>query len=171
MESIGLRTHRQHRADGLHQPCRPAAGLALPRIFSHRVCLERPPKRRVRARGLQEMAKITKPCRPGPLTGRLSKQALHAHVASMTSGACHTRGNGAGPFRAAAPARRLPSPLRSGRGLGEVSLPVSPAQKPVKVRAADGGKQQPIRLRRDDALEAGGGDRQHQLSSLNDCSY
>src|SRR5713101_7543409 len=83
--------------------------------FYLRVCLERPPKRRVRARGLQEMAKITKPCRPGPLTGRLSKQALDAHLASMTRGACHTRGNGARPFRAAAPAGRLPSPLRSGR--------------------------------------------------------
>jgi len=44
--------------------------------FYLRVCLERPPKRRVRARGLQEMAKITKTCRPGPLTGRLPKQVL-----------------------------------------------------------------------------------------------
>src|SRR2546427_4621931 len=32
--------------------------------------------RRVRARGLREMAKITKPCRPGPLTGRFSRHAL-----------------------------------------------------------------------------------------------
>ena len=32
--------------------------------------------RRVRARGLRETAKITKPCRPGPLTGRFFKHAL-----------------------------------------------------------------------------------------------
>ncbi len=30
---VGLGTHRQHRSDGLHQPCRPSAGFALPRIF------------------------------------------------------------------------------------------------------------------------------------------
>src|SRR5713226_9152659 len=32
--------------------------------------------RRVRARGLLEMAKIPRPCRPGPLTGRFLKHAL-----------------------------------------------------------------------------------------------
>src|SRR5258708_22041687 len=35
-------------------------------------------------------------------------QALNAHVASMTRGACHTRCHGARPFRAAAHAGCLP---------------------------------------------------------------
>src|SRR6266576_1856122 len=30
---VGLGPHRQHRADGLHQSCRPTAGIVLPRIF------------------------------------------------------------------------------------------------------------------------------------------
>ena len=29
---VGLGTHRQHRADGIHQPRSPSAGIALPRI-------------------------------------------------------------------------------------------------------------------------------------------
>src|SRR5258708_3810114 len=41
-----------------------------------RACFKIVGGRRVRARGLLEMAKITKPCRPGPLTGRFLKQAL-----------------------------------------------------------------------------------------------
>jgi len=41
-----------------------------------RDCLKTPPRRRVRARGLQIPAKIHLPCRPGALTGRVFKQAL-----------------------------------------------------------------------------------------------
>jgi prepilin-type N-terminal cleavage/methylation domain-containing protein/prepilin-type processing-associated H-X9-DG protein len=39
-------------------------------------CLKTPPHCRVRARGLQETAKSSRSCRPGPLTGRVLKQAL-----------------------------------------------------------------------------------------------
>ena len=41
-----------------------------------RSCLNSHTQRRVRARGLQEVARIPIFCRPGPLTGRLFKQAL-----------------------------------------------------------------------------------------------
>src|SRR5713101_2785738 len=41
-----------------------------------RACFNIVHERRVRARGLREMAKIPKPCRPGPLTGRFLKHAL-----------------------------------------------------------------------------------------------
>ena len=41
-----------------------------------RACFKNPPKRRVRARGLQERMRFRHPCRPGPLTGRFSKHAL-----------------------------------------------------------------------------------------------
>src|SRR6267143_4838435 len=41
-----------------------------------RACFRIVGGRRVRARGLREMAKITKPCRPGLLTGRFLKHAL-----------------------------------------------------------------------------------------------
>src|SRR5438309_535995 len=43
---------------------------------SFRACFKNPPKRRVRARGLQETMRFRLPCRPGPLTGRFSKHAL-----------------------------------------------------------------------------------------------
>jgi hypothetical protein len=46
------------------------------RVEALRACLKNQPKRRVRARGLQETAKISTPCRPGPLTGRFFKHAL-----------------------------------------------------------------------------------------------
>jgi len=46
------------------------------RIASPRACLKIVGGRRVRARGLREMAKILKPCRPGPLSGRVFKHAL-----------------------------------------------------------------------------------------------
>src|SRR5579862_6444090 len=38
-----------------------------------RACLKTQPKRRVRARGLQEAARDTISCRPGPLIGRVFK--------------------------------------------------------------------------------------------------
>src|SRR5260370_13344000 len=41
-----------------------------------RACFRIVGGRRVRARGLLEMAKITKRCRPGPLTGRFLNHAL-----------------------------------------------------------------------------------------------
>src|SRR6266571_3561593 len=41
-------------------------------------CFKNPPKRRVRARGLQETMRFRHSCRPGPLTGRFSKHALRA---------------------------------------------------------------------------------------------
>jgi len=41
-----------------------------------RACLKSPRKRRVRARGLQEMAESALFCRPGPMTGRILKHAL-----------------------------------------------------------------------------------------------
>src|SRR5438445_804337 len=44
--------------------------------MSLRACFKNPPKRRVRARGLQETMRFRLPCRPGPLTGRFSKHAL-----------------------------------------------------------------------------------------------
>ena len=44
-----------------------------------RASLKIPPNRRVRARGLQETAEIALGCRPGPLTGRISKQALREY--------------------------------------------------------------------------------------------
>ena len=43
-----------------------------------RACLKTPPDRRVRARGLQKTSEIGPGCRPGPLTGRVFKQALSA---------------------------------------------------------------------------------------------
>src|SRR5713101_4190396 len=43
-----------------------------------RACFRNPPKRRVRARGLQETMRFRRPCRPGPLTGRFSKHGLRA---------------------------------------------------------------------------------------------
>jgi len=43
-------------------------------------CLEIPQSRRVRARSLQQLAKIDASCRPGALTGRISKHALTASV-------------------------------------------------------------------------------------------
>src|SRR6266581_2778666 len=43
-------------------------------------CFKNPPKRRVRARGLQETMRFRHPCRPGPLTGRFSKHALRQHA-------------------------------------------------------------------------------------------
>src|SRR6266849_2279947 len=43
---------------------------------SLRACFKIVGGRRVRARGLREMAKILKPCRPGPLTGRFLKHVL-----------------------------------------------------------------------------------------------
>jgi hypothetical protein len=50
------------------------------RIGGHlRACLTIVGGRRVRARGLREMAKITKPCRPDPLTGPFLKHALSQH--------------------------------------------------------------------------------------------
>ncbi len=41
-----------------------------------RACFRIVGGRRVRARGLRELAKIPRPCRPGPLTGRFLKHAL-----------------------------------------------------------------------------------------------
>ena len=41
-----------------------------------RACVESPPKRRVRARGLQNSTQTPLACRPGPLTGRLFKHSL-----------------------------------------------------------------------------------------------
>lgn len=42
---VGLGTHRQHRADGLHQPGRPSAGLSLPRcFFLHAHVVSMPPE-------------------------------------------------------------------------------------------------------------------------------
>ena len=41
-----------------------------------RACFEIQRRRRVRARGLQELAKIANSCRPGPLIGRISKRVL-----------------------------------------------------------------------------------------------
>jgi len=41
-----------------------------------KACLKNPTKRRVGARGLQEMAENLGFCRPSPLTGRISKHAL-----------------------------------------------------------------------------------------------
>ena len=49
-------------------------------LLGLRACLKIPPNRRVRARGLQETAEIALGCRPGLLTGRISKQALSASV-------------------------------------------------------------------------------------------
>ena len=47
---------------------------------AQRACLKTPPQRRVRARGLQESAKIFVLGRPGALTGRVFKPALsHPH--------------------------------------------------------------------------------------------
>src|SRR5437667_7172478 len=43
-----------------------------------RACLKCLLTRRVRARGLQVRAETTLSCRPGPLTGRVFKQALRA---------------------------------------------------------------------------------------------
>jgi hypothetical protein len=41
-----------------------------------RACLKIRTQRRVRARGLRETPKIPILCRPGPLTGRIFRQAL-----------------------------------------------------------------------------------------------
>ncbi len=41
-----------------------------------RACLRMPPGRRMRACGLQGTVRISTPCRPGPLAGRVLKQAL-----------------------------------------------------------------------------------------------
>ena len=49
---------------------RACAGILL------RACLKTHQKRRVRARGLQEIARFGHSCRPGALTGRVFKQAL-----------------------------------------------------------------------------------------------
>jgi len=48
-----------------------------------RTCFKTHIQRRVGARGLQEMARISIPCRPGPLTGRVLKQALSAMAVKM----------------------------------------------------------------------------------------
>ncbi len=45
-----------------------------------RACFKNPPKRRVRARGLQETMRFRHPCRPGPPTGRFSKHALRKYA-------------------------------------------------------------------------------------------
>ena len=44
-----------------------------------RACSKTFRKRRVRARGLQVLAEALPSCRPGPLTGRVFKQALRAN--------------------------------------------------------------------------------------------
>ena len=46
-----------------------------------RACFKIVDRRRVRARGLQEMARIPQTCRPGPPTGRFLKHALRRHGA------------------------------------------------------------------------------------------
>jgi hypothetical protein len=65
----------------------------LPVFFG--ACLKIRPKRRVRARGLQEMARISTPCRPGPLTGRFFIHSLMTASSLGTLIASHAAENSA----------------------------------------------------------------------------
>src|SRR5438445_8132201 len=56
-----------------------------PRALSLRACFKIVGGRRERARGLQQMAKILKPCRPGPLTGRFLKYAVNRRIPAARS--------------------------------------------------------------------------------------
>ena len=53
--------------------------VAVPVVSLFRACLENPARRRV-TRGLQKTPEIRIPCRPGALTGRISKHALSVGV-------------------------------------------------------------------------------------------
>jgi hypothetical protein len=68
--TFSVRSHTVERTNGW------AARMASVAQTVLRACFRIVGGRRVRARGLREMAKITKPCRPGPLTGRFLKHAL-----------------------------------------------------------------------------------------------
>ena len=54
----------------------PGFSRMLPSGEARRACLKIPVPRRVRARGLQDLAAAPAPCRPGALTGRVLRPAL-----------------------------------------------------------------------------------------------
>ena len=77
---LGNRAYRNHSTRLLDFPLPRGEG----RCELLRACFNNPPKRRVRARGLQETMRFRHPCRPGPLTGRFSKHALRKYAKRVT---------------------------------------------------------------------------------------
>jgi hypothetical protein len=77
---------------------------------SLRACLKTPQKRRVRARGLQEIAQYGHFCRPGALTGRVFKQALRGTAPPKSPGQTHQ--NQAKNSAASGEAEALPRLIR-----------------------------------------------------------
>ncbi len=73
---LGSRAYRNHSTRLRDFPLPRGEG----RCELVRACFRNPPKRRVRARGLQETMRFRHPCRPGPLTGRFSKHALRKYA-------------------------------------------------------------------------------------------
>ena len=104
------------------------------RGFILRACLKTHLDRRARARGLQVWAGITASCRPGPLTGRILKQALRASLKSPVSECARPRAQQCEHFRHTRiiHAADLPTMLRPRTGALRLGPPPRQCEFPNK---------------------------------------